>query len=163
MKKNIIIISIIVFVCILSVSLIIILSNTKKEKKTIEKNTVLIIINGDSMSPTLTNNQKVEYKKTTDIKRYDIIVFKDENDNTLVKRVYALPKDNIVITGEKIYINNEEIIDKYESSKTNGEVNVTLGEDEYFVLGDNRQVSKDSRFFGPIKKDKIRGVIIDEK
>ena len=115
------------------------------------------------MSPTLIDNQSVRYKKTTDIKRYDIIVFKDESDNTLVKRVYGLPKDNIVITDEKIYINNEEINDKYESSKTSGEVNVTLGEDEYFVLGDNREVSKDSRFFGPIKQEKIRGVIIDEK
>lgn len=163
MKKKIIIsIIIILFVSILSVSLILILNNTKKEKKIIPRDVVNVYINGDSMSPTLVNKQMVKYKKTTDIKRYDIIVFKDENDNTLVKRVYGIPKDNIVINGEKIYINNEEISDKYASSKTSGEANVTLGEDEYYVLGDNREISKDSRFFGPIKKEKIRGVIIDE-
>ena len=163
MKKKIIIsIIIILFVSILSVSLILILNNTKKEKKIIPRDVVNVYINGDSMSPTLVNKQMVKYKKTTDIKRYDIIVFKDENDNTLVKRVYGIPKDNIVVNGEKIYINNEEISDKYASSKTSGEANVTLGEDEYYVLGDNREISKDSRFFGPIKKEKIRGVIIDE-
>ena len=163
MKKKIIIsIIIILFVSILSVSLILILNNIKKEKKIIPRDVVNVYINGDSMSPTLVNKQMVKYKKTTDIKRYDIIVFKDENDNTLVKRVYGIPKDNIVVNGEKIYINNEEISDKYASSKTSGEANVTLGEDEYYVLGDNREISKDSRFFGPIKKEKIRGVIIDE-
>ena len=88
--------------------------------------------------------------------RDDIVVFK-KGEEKLIKRVIGLPHDKVKCVSGIIYVNNEEYDDKYANGKTSDFHEYILGDNEYFVLGDNRNNSLDSRTFGPIKKDKILG------
>ena len=95
-------------------------------------------------------------------------------DEYYVKRIYGLPGETIQIKGNDIFINGEKIDDPYakDSMSTGGIANepYTLGKDEYFVLGDHRSVSQDSRFTpetsndknapGPVKFENISGKVI---
>jgi len=98
--------------------------------------------------------------------RGEIIVFKLPQRQRLIKRIIGLPGETIEISGGKIKIINskgEFILDekKYLSSTDSfGELKISLKENEYFVLGDNRLHSLDSRIFGPVKKDQIVGRVI---
>ena len=137
------------------------------------------IVSGESMEDTLHDKEsllidKISYR-FTDPKRYDIIVFypkgRDVNEY-YVKRIYGLPGETIQIKGDDIYINNEKIEDPYakDAMSTGGiaEEPFTLAEDEYFVLGDHRSLSQDSRFTpeddvnapGPVKFENIAGKVI---
>ena len=89
-----------------------------------------------------------------------------EEDEYYVKRIYGLPGETVQIKGKDIYINNQIIEDKYAKNAMDdagiAEEPLKLGEDEYFVLGDNRRVSKDSRDseVGPVKKENIAGHVV---
>lgn len=99
--------------------------------------------------------------------RGEVVVFESpiEPGNYLIKRVIALPGERIVIRGGEIFIYNNQYPDGFKLKEdylfpglnTGGEIDQQLQADEYFVLGDNRQVSLDSRTFGPIKRKKITG------
>jgi signal peptidase I len=79
-----------------------------------------------------------------------------DGDIPIIKRVIGLPKDHIVIKNGALYINGAEISEPYiKDSYTNETVDVTLGADEYFVMGDNRLLSSDSRTLGAVSIDKI--------
>ena len=130
-----------------------------------------VVVVGESMEPTLDNGDNVLIDKlsarTGGIKRYDIVVF-PAGGTLLIKRVYGLPGENIRIddTG-LIYINDEAIDDRYayEMMKDPGRaggLGVTLAEDEYFVLGDNRNNSIDSRALdvGSVRDKNIRGRVM---
>ncbi|MCI5721466.1 MAG: signal peptidase I [Firmicutes bacterium] len=87
-----------------------------------------------------------------EVKRGDVVVFKSElldekgNEKLLIKRVIGLPGENVQVTDGKVYIDGIEIEEDYiKDGTTNGEVDVTVPEDEYFCMGDNRLVSIDSR------------------
>lgn len=119
-------------------------------------------VNGTSMYDTLKGNEIMLLNKLGKIDRFDIVVLKTEleHDN-LIKRVIALPGETIEIVHNEIFINGaklEETYGYYEHSdyEMNTE-KITLGADEYYVLGDNREISMDSRVFGKIKKDAIKG------
>lgn len=114
------------------------------------------VVDGPSMKPTLHNNEWLIVYKFTKIDRNDVIVFKYDG-RYLVKRVIGLPNDTVKCEDGKIFVNNKELKDKYtiEDNTCTGEV--TLKDDEYFVLGDNRAVSMDSRIIGPVKKEKVLG------
>ena len=72
-----------------------------------------------------------------------------------------MPGESIKIIDGIIYINGEKIEDKYASSQTKDfSLEETIPENTYFVLGDNRIVSNDSRYLGPIKKENIQGKAI---
>lgn len=124
----------------------------------------------DSMNSTLKTNDSILINKFPYIfktpKRFDIIVFKQESnitDNYNVKRVVGLPGETIQIKDGKIYINDELITEStnVEDMYNGGLANeaITLNEDEYFVLGDNRNACEDSRFssVGLVKEDEIIG------
>lgn len=115
-------------------------------------------VNGSSMYPTLKGGEIMLLNKLGKVDRFDIVVLKidAENDN-LIKRVIALPGETIEIKDSKIYINDEELKDNYGAGNTYSIDKITLKDDEYYVLGDNRTISMDSRVFGPIKKDDIKG------
>lgn len=118
-------------------------------------------VDGDSMYNTLSNNDILILYKLSSIDRFDIVVLKEsDNNETIIKRIIGLPGDKIKIRNNKIYVNNKIIEDKYAYGQTSDYDEITLGEDEYFVLGDNRLISKDSRYFGAIKKDDIKGKAI---
>jgi len=115
-------------------------------------------VNGSSMYPTLEGNEIMLLNKLGHIDRFDIVVLKiDGRDDNLIKRIIGLPGETIEITDNKIYINNEKIDDKYGYGVTYNIDKVTLKDDEYFILGDNRKISLDSRVFGTIHKSEIKG------
>ena len=120
-----------------------------------------IIVQGGSMQPTLSGNELMILKKyDTNYKRFDIVVVNKsvEGDN-LIKRVIGLPGETIRYDNEKLYINDEVFEDPYASGVTGTFQSITLGEDEYFVMGDNRTISLDSRVLGPIKRAEIEGTV----
>lgn len=118
-------------------------------------------VDGDSMKNTLKNRDILLLYKLGSINRLDIIVLDEEKDNEkIIKRVIGLPGETVAIKKGKIYINDKVIDDEYAYGETSDYDKVTLEDDEYFILGDNRLISKDSRYFGPIKKSEIKGKIV---
>ncbi len=91
--------------------------------------------------------------------------FAQNHRDWLIKRVIGLPGEKIVIRGGKIFIYNErhkeglELKEDYlfPGLRTGGEIETILKENEYFLLGDNRNVSLDSRVFGPVNRKLIIG------
>ncbi len=118
-------------------------------------------VDGDSMKNTLKNGDILLLYKLGSINRLDIIVLDEEKDNEkIIKRVIGLPGETVAIKKGKIYINDKVIDDEYAYGETSDYDKVTLEDDEYFILGDNRLISKDSRYFGPIKENEIKGKIV---
>ena len=122
-----------------------------------------------SMYPTLKEKQLLIgsslYKVTDNITYGDIVTVKYDKE-CIIKRVVGLPGDTIKIENNILYRNDEEVKEDYAnfiypSVKIDVEKTI-LGEEEYFVLGDNRSVSKDSRIIGPIHKDDIISKIIGD-
>lgn len=112
---------------------------------------------GDSMLPTMSDrNITVSVKDIDEIERNKIYnMYEPKTGSQIVKRVVAIEGDTIEIKDGKLYVNNEEdtsaFSDSVDYSVHNG-LSVTLDKDQYFVLGDNRPVSIDSRYFGPVDK-----------
>jgi signal peptidase I len=100
-----------------------------------------------------------------DPKRGDVIIFKYPKDPSkyFIKRIIGLPGEKIAIEGKKIIITNSEhpdglmLTEPYINNGTESHLSVTLGEGEYFVLGDNRSASSDSRVWGSVPKKLIIG------
>ncbi len=124
------------------------------------------IVPTPSMEPTLKVGDKVIINKMaykfTSFKRGDVIAFHSPlEDRDLVKRAIAIEGDEIILTSEgEIFINGEKITEDYlPADQTISYINqtVVIGEDEIFVMGDNRNNSFDSRFFGTIPEDEIFG------
>lgn len=126
-------------------------------------------VSGSSMENTLSDGDNLIVDKITyrfsDPKRYDIIVFpyQYEENTYFIKRIIGLPGETVQIVDGIIYIDGEALQESYgrEVMKNSGLAAdpVTLGEDEYFVLGDNRNDSTDSRdpSVGKIKRNQIIG------
>lgn len=120
-------------------------------------------VDGESMYPTLLDNQLLLLKKYDhSYERFDIVVFK-YNDSKLVKRVIGLPGETISYKDNILYINNKKIdnisLDSYTYDFDLKELGFdTIPEGYYFVLGDNRTNSLDSRAIGLIPEDSILGV-----
>lgn len=113
------------------------------------------VVSGESMSPTLNGGDNLIVDKISyefnDPERYDIIVFPYayEEDVFYIKRIIGLPGETVLIKDGEVYINGELLGESYGLEDMNSAgiaaESVVLGEDEYFVLGDNRNNSKDSR------------------
>ena len=118
-------------------------------------------VDGDSMNKTFKNGDILILYKLSKIKRFDVIVLHEEKDNEkIIKRVIGMPGDTVAIKDGEIYINDEKIDDEYAYGMTSDYERITLKSDEYFILGDNRLISKDSRYFGPIKEKEIKGKVV---
>lgn len=113
-------------------------------------------VDGSSMENTLTNGDNLIVDKISyrfhEPERFDIIVFpyQYKEDTYFIKRIIGMPGETVQITDKgEILINGEELVESYgrEVIKDPGLASdpITLGEDEYFVMGDNRNYSKDSR------------------
>ncbi len=118
-------------------------------------------VDGNSMRKTLEDGDILLLYKMAKFERNDIIVLDEKEDNEIIiKRIIALPGETIKIQNGKIYINDKEYNDEFAYGDTSDYEQVTLGENEYFILGDNRLISKDSRYFGTITEDEIIGKVV---
>lgn len=129
-------------------------------------------IKGQSMFPVLKDEERILISKigiTEDrIKRFDIIVFTNypEKGKRFIKRVIGLPGETIKIDSGEIYINNQKIRQTFISSEMIGNfqaVNMNplkIPENFFFLIGDNRQISRDSRTYGVIHQKNILGKAI---
>lgn len=129
-----------------------------------------ITVVGESMSPTLESGEEIlvnrfQYKIFSP-KKNDLIVFLpngNEKSHYYIKRVIAVPGDKVQIKDGLVYVNGEAFEEKVAVSNIENallaENEITVGEDEYFVLGDNRNNSEDSRYasIGNVKKEHIVG------
>ena len=118
-----------------------------------------IKVNGRSMNNTLKDGDimilDIIGYRTSKLKRFDIVVI-DNGKDYLIKRVIGLPNEEIEYKDNKLYINGKEINDKYSKGKTE-DFRVKVDNNSYFVLGDNREDSLDSRYYGAFNKKKILG------
>ena len=139
-------------------------------------NNVLLInarIPSESMEKTIMTGDRVFGNRlaymTKDPERFDIVIFKypDDESQLFIKRIIGLPGDKVEIIDGKVYINDKELksdvygITDYIDYPGIAEEPITLGDDEYFCLGDNRPVSQDSRYkeVGPVKRSIIVGKV----
>lgn len=125
-------------------------------------------VEGGSMEPCLKSEDELIVEKISYLigepQRLDVIVFKYNEDTNYIKRIIGLPGESVQIDDEgKIYINDKPIFDEFGNGVIEdagmAEKKIELGNDEYFVLGDNRNASKDSRDedVGPVKAEQIVG------
>lgn len=129
------------------------------------------IVNGESMYPTLNNNEYLILNKLSYIKqapkRGDILVFKtDLIDNKtnkkkdLVKRVIALPGEHIVIKDGEVFIDGKKLNEDYlHGVNTDGNIDMIVPQNHIFTMGDNRPKSGDSREIGAINIDDVIGKV----
>lgn len=145
-----------------------------------------VTVNGKSMDPTLHDGEHLFINKVSDPKRFDIIVFPapDEENAEYIKRVIGLPGDKVEYKEDQLYINGKKYDEPYLDSEKaalkngylttdaegdpnftmadipNSDGSLTVPKGELFVLGDNRQVSKDSRYIDFISQDTVLGKVI---
>lgn len=121
------------------------------------------LVDGASMNNTLKDGQLVIINKFTYLfnepKRFDIVVVKNKDSrDKIIKRIIGLPNEKIVYKDNNLYINGELYKENFALGNTT-DYEFKTGDDEYFVLGDNRPVSKDSRLLGSFKKKDLIGKV----
>ena len=129
-------------------------------------------VSGASMYPTLHNGDRMVLSKVGDIHRFDVVILKAPDENVeYIKRVIGMPGDIVEMKSGVLYINGKKVdqpfintealakqtvfMDDFTLESLTGESKVPEG--KYFVLGDNRGVSKDSRMIGFIDRSAIEG------
>lgn len=122
-------------------------------------------VNGDSMNQTLKDGEILLLEKyDKKFKRFDIVVLK-YNDEKLVKRIIGMPGESVQYLNNILYINGEKVSEEFLTEETyDFDLKVLdydkIPENYYFVVGDNRDNSLDSRLIGLISKDDIEGKAI---
>ena len=125
-----------------------------------------VCVDGTSMTPTLKDKQIVWVQKfgLDHIERYDIVLCSSPQ-GTLVKRVIGLPGDTVKIDDMGfVYVNDERLPDQYQwdVGKFSSPGVWTVGDNEVFLLCDNRENSRDSRYYGPFNKHQIKGKVLGQ-
>lgn len=144
----------------------------------------VVKVSGDSMEPNLTNNERMMVVKPLQLKRNSVIVFDAYGEDptaakntNYVKRIIGLPGDRVSSKNGTLYVNGKKVAQSYISAteRTSGTGNWTLSslakernwtyrgnvvpKGKYFVLGDHRSVSEDSRYWGYVTAKKVMGVV----
>lgn len=122
---------------------------------------IIIAVEGPSMEPNLKQGQIMLLNKRAYLKekpkRFDIIVTKVEGVR-IIKRIIGLPGEIVKYENNKLYINNQEVKTNIQFTKTgNFPREIRVRDGYYFIMGDNRSASVDSRIFGSIKESEIIG------
>jgi len=126
---------------------------------------------GRSMTPTLRDSQQyllnrwIYYVRAP--QRLDVVVIRDPADNGFsVKRIIGVSGDSIYLKNGAVYVNGRKLNEPYlpELTRTypfgNQEQLIICGKEQYFLLGDNRMNSADSRSYGPVPRNRILGLIV---
>lgn len=132
-----------------------------------------IVVDGDSMMPTLENGDRMIVNKIGSPERFDIVVFHAPEGKDYIKRVIGVPGDHVEYKDDQLYINGEPIDEPYLDEKKaeiqDGDLTwdfklqeldpalEEIPEGHYFVMGDNRRFSKDSRHIGIINEKDLIG------
>ncbi|MFC6200699.1 signal peptidase I [Lactiplantibacillus nangangensis] len=145
----------------------------------------MVRVDGPSMEPNLENNERVAVVKTAKVRHLSVIVFNAHNVDPdarskrvkYVKRVIGMPGDTVSSRDGKLYVNGKALSEKFISQfeRTQGTGNWDLSgltdkyswtikttkvpKNSYFVLGDHRSVSNDSRYWGFVPAGKVLGVV----
>lgn len=125
---------------------------------------------GDSMYPTMENNQvglSFIFAKEFSLDRFDVVIIEEQGE-LIIKRIIGLPNEVVEYRDGQLYIDGQFVDEPFldneyrKSVELNSKIpftyrfaKVQLKQDEYFVMGDNRPRSQDSRYFGPVKKEEI--------
>lgn len=134
------------------------------------------VTDGVSMRPTIRDNTFFLVEKMSSLflspKRYDIVQSLDPDDRSqlIIKRIVGLPGETVIFDQNKVFIQKKKgerqpLDERYLSPNSintiphGGKLATTVPEDSYFILGDNRTNSRDSRFFGPVHRRLITGKI----
>lgn len=117
------------------------------------------------MEPTISSGDTVCYFESDEFKREDIIIFEypDAEDRLMIKRIIGLPGETIEIIDGVVYIDGKELQEEYLKEEPMGNYGpYQVPEDSYFVLGDNRNNSNDTRFWTDkfVDSYEIHGIVI---
>lgn len=135
-----------------------------------------IKVEGYSMTEQLNDGDRLFINRLKQPKQLDLVAFKDDKGEILVRRVIGLPGDRLYYKDDQLYINEEQKVERYLENaialaerggmKTTEDFTLlqltgenSVPKDKYFVLGDNRQYATDSRYFGFIDKKEIIGTV----
>lgn len=123
-------------------------------------------VEGTSMLPMLEDQDRLFINKMAyrvgEIHRNDVVVFlyPRDHEKSYIKRVIALPGDDLRIDHGRVYVNGERVVEKYVPPRFADDRSLpdtVIPEHEYFVMGDHRSISSDSREFGPVDRNLIYG------
>ena len=125
------------------------------------------VVSGDSMQPTYEEGDLLIFSRTSGhYEQGDVVLIRTEDGQEVIKRIVAVPGESLYIDGRTgiVFIDGQELEENYTQGRTDRENSidypVRLQDDEYFVLGDNRDHSLDSREYGPVTADQIIGKVL---
>ena len=125
----------------------------------------VLIFEGASMVPTIYDEDRVvvneAYYDKHEVQRGEIIMYENEDHKLYVKRVLGLPGEEIQMKSGQILANDEPVSEEFIFQEVQSEgFEMVLGDNEYFVLGDAMDMSRDSRHIGPVMKEDIIGKVV---
>jgi len=127
------------------------------------------VVEGISMYPTFLPNTVVQAKTLhTELQRGDVVIVEDNQGDEVIKRIIGLPGETVTLYRGSVYINHQRLIEPYlprftytfkRDQSNERSVAWQLKEEQYFVLGDNRLHSADSRHYGPVARNQIHRLV----
>lgn len=121
-------------------------------------------VEGTAMIPAFNDGDRILIDETVgELKRGDVILhlYPKDQSKTYIKRIVGLPGETVQVLDRKIYINGQILDEPYVAESNNAKKQafapVVVAENNYYVLGDNRDNSSDSRYWGTVAKDLIKG------
>ena len=119
------------------------------------------VISGPSMAEALIDNERVIVNKVTyklhEYKTGDIVVFSNDQEQDLVKRIIGVSGDTVEFKDNELYVNEKLVVEPYINSETANFGPIQISNGELFVMGDNRDNSNDSRYWGTVPDDLVVG------